>query len=210
MYTFLPEWQDTYARLFAYNPGLKLIYIMRHPVERVISNYSHDLVRGLVDVPPEVAIVQQSPYLNRSRYAVQLRPYLELFKPENILPLIFEEYVADQQETLRRLGRFLGLSPEPFHELEPEAKHRSVGEWQWKYSFIRAQVNSRAFRAAKSCLPEAVRKPIRSLLSNRLEERPCFSPTLRQTLWRFLEDDVRGIEELLGRRLEVWREGGAP
>src|SRR3990172_564869 len=37
MYSSLPEWQGTHSRLFAYNPELKLIYIMRLPVERVIS-----------------------------------------------------------------------------------------------------------------------------------------------------------------------------
>ena len=35
MYTFLPEFDKTYERLFAYNPDLKFIYIMRSPVERV-------------------------------------------------------------------------------------------------------------------------------------------------------------------------------
>ncbi len=33
MYTFLPEYMDTHVRLHAYNSNLKLIYIMRDPVD---------------------------------------------------------------------------------------------------------------------------------------------------------------------------------
>jgi hypothetical protein len=69
-YTFFPEWRATHKRLYAYNPNLKLIYIMRKPVERVISHYAHDLVRHSVQEPPELAVFKNPAYINRSRYGV--------------------------------------------------------------------------------------------------------------------------------------------
>lgn len=36
-----------------------------------------------------------------------------------------------------------------------------------------------------------------------------FRTILRRTIGRFLEDDVRNIEGLLGRRLDMWRQGYA-
>ncbi len=84
MYTFLPEFDNTHERLYAYNPDLKFIYVMRHPVERVISNYAHRLVRNTVSVPPQEAVFAKPEYVNRSRYGVQLRPYVKLFGRERI------------------------------------------------------------------------------------------------------------------------------
>lgn len=208
MYTFLPEFQGTHNRLHAYNPQLKLIYVMRHPVDRVISNYAHDRVRGLIKDPPEVAVLRDPVYINRSRYCVQIRPYIELFGCKQVLLLVFEEYVSDQLRTLVQIATYLGLPPEPFKEVGAESKHRSVGEWYLKYRLARELVGSPAFQRARPHVPAAIRRPVRNLLSNKLEEKPSFSPSLRQTLWRFLEDDVRGIEELLGRRLDLWREEG--
>lgn len=207
MYTFLPEWQGTHSRLFAYNPNLKLIYIMRQPVERVISNYSHDLVRGFVKAPPEIAVFEDPTYINRSRYAVQMRPYLEIFPRENVLLLVFEEYIADQSQTLRQIASFLGVSSNTFANTVSVDKHKTVGQTYLKNPVVRSLVRSRAFQAVRPRLASSLRQPIRRRLSNQLDEKPHFVPSLRQAIWRFVEDDVHGVEELLGRRLDVWRQG---
>ena len=207
MYTFLPEWQDTHVRLFEYNPQLKLIYIMRQPVERVISNYTHDFVRNIVKSPPAIAISNQQAYINRSRYAVQIKPYLELFKRENVLLLIFEDYISDQTKTLQEIAGFLGISANVFKDIGTVTKHKSVGEWYLKHSAMRRFVNSDSFQAVRSYIPTSIRQPVRRRLSRRLQEKPHFPLGLKRTIWRFLEDDVRNIEELLERRLDVWRQG---
>jgi hypothetical protein len=206
-YTFLPEWRETHARLFAYNPALKLIYIMRQPVERVVSHYTHDLVRGIVKEPPEKVVFQDPTYINRSRYAVQLQPYLELFGREQLLLLIFEEYVADQRGVLDQIAGFLTISPQGFDHTPPVHAHKSVGEHQLKYGVLRDFVRTNLFRSLRSAIPAGVRKPIRRYLSNAVTEKPLFSPTVKRDLWRFVEGDVCQVEALLGRRIDVWRQG---
>jgi hypothetical protein len=207
MYTFLPEWQGTHSRLFDYNPQLKLVYIMRDPVERVVSSYSHDFVRGFIKGSPERVVFENPAYINRSRYAVQIRPYLELFPRESVLLLIFEEYVADQLDAIQQIGAFLGISAEPFVAIGPVEKHKSVGQWYLKYPALRAMVKSSAFQAVRPHLSASIRQPIRRRFSNRLETRPYFSQSLKETIWRFVEDDVRCLEELLDRRLDIWGPG---
>lgn len=209
-YTFLPEWLDTHKRLYEYNPDLKLIYIMRQPVERIISHYSHNLVRSIDTAPAEWAVLNQPSYLNRSRYAVQIRPYLELFERENILLLVFEEYTADQVAALQQVATFLGIDPQPFLETDTSAAHQSVGEPYLKYDAVRSIVKTGVFQKLRTVVPASIRQPVRHrLLSNKLEQKPEFSAAVKHTLWRLLEDDVRAIEDLLGRPLDVWRQGYA-
>jgi hypothetical protein len=209
MYTSLPQWEHTHSRLYAYNPALKLIYIMRQPVERVISNYSHRLVRGLVKAPPEVAIFDDPVYINRSRYKVQITPYLELFGREKVLLLVFEEYAADQRRTLQAIAEFLGVSSEGFKGATTAQRHRSVGDWYWRHRTVRELVRSDAIQTLRSIVPISIRKAVRRKLSNRLDEKPHFSLKLRREIWRLVKDDVHGIEELMGSRLDVWRANGA-
>lgn len=207
-YTFLPEWPETPQRLFEYNPDLKLIYIMRQPVERALSHYTHNLVRSLDTRSSNEAIFAAPEYVNRGRYGVQLRPYLELFDRDNLLLLIFEEYVADQVGALRRIADFLGIDPQPFVLAETEAKHKSVGEPYLKYDSMRSFVKTSAFQRLRTIVPESIRQPVRHrLLSNTLEEKPEMTPQTKRTLWRLVEDDVLTVEKLLGRRLDAWREG---
>lgn len=205
-YTFLPEWRGTHSRLFAYNPDLKLIYIMRQPVERVISHYAHRLVRGRAEGPPEIAVSTNPIYINRSRYGVQITPYLELFNRENVLLLIFEEYISDQVKILEQIAAFLGTASNGFPPGVVTAEHRSVGEWQLT-DWGRRIMSFRPVEAMVPCVPASIRKRVRRSLSRRLENKPEFSRELKQTIWRFFADDVRIIEELLGRRLDIWRRG---
>lgn len=206
MYTFLPEWPDTHHRLYAYNPDLKLIYMMRQPVERIISNYAHRLVRKTVDAPPETAVFSDPAYINRTRYSVQIKPYLELFPRENVLLLIFEEFVADQRSTLAQIARFLQIDPQAFPaDTQAKAAHQSVGRAQLT-PWMKRVKHSAPVQAVLPIAPTAVRRAARNILGNKLEEKPEFSPQLKRLLWRFLEDDVRNIEEIIGRRLHIWRE----
>jgi hypothetical protein len=206
-YTFYPEWRSTHKRLYAYNPNLKLIYIMRQPVERVISHYAHDLVRHSVQGPPEATVFKDPAYVNRSRYAVQLRPYLELFGRGNVLLLLFEEYIRNQQLSLCEIADFLQLDPAGFDQTGDVHAHSSVGKEQIRYAWLRKLTTSSAFDLARTYLPPSIRRPIRRLLSDQLDEKPVFSSELKCELWRLLADDVVSVEQWLGRPLPIWRKG---
>jgi hypothetical protein len=206
-YTFLPEWRGTHERLHAYNPALKLIYIMRQPVERIISNYAHELVRGAIKAPPEQVVFADPGYVNRSRYGVQIRPYLELFKREQLLLLVFEEYTKDQAGTLRQIAHFLNIAPDGYATEETTHAHKTTGEPYLKFEGLRNFVRSPWFQAVRTHIPAGLRKPVKRALSNTITEKPNFSPELKRDLWRLVEDDVGVVEELLGRRLDLWRRG---
>lgn len=204
MYSSLPEWQRTHSRLYAYNPNLKLIYIMRQPVERVISFYAHQLIRREVKGPPENIVFANPSYINRSRYGVQIRPYLELFPRENILLLLFEEYVRDQVKVLNQIAEFLGVSSNGFQNIDAYPKHSSIGEGIIKPPFLNI-VTTSPVQALLKWIPSSTRKDIRPYFAIALEKKPEFSQILKETIWRFVEDDVVAIEEILGHRLDIWR-----
>ena len=68
-YSFLPEHGPTHERLHEYNPALRLLYLVRDPVERILSQYNHELLRGWTRGPLEVEVLENPTYLDRSRYA---------------------------------------------------------------------------------------------------------------------------------------------
>lgn len=207
-YTFFPEFTGTHERLYEYNPALKLIYVMRHPISRIISHYTHNFVREIDKRPPEQAVFEDPRYINRSRYGVQIRPYLELFSPENVLLLFFEEYTDDQIATLHRIADFLEINPEPFAETDTTPRHQSVGQPYIRFESVRNLAGTESFQKFRGLVPTSVRHSIRDrFLANKLDEKPEFSSETRQALWRLLEDDVYAIETLLERRLTFWRQG---
>ena len=55
-YTKLPDYPDTIQRLKAAIPQPKLIYVMRHPVDRLISHYMHQWSEGVISCDINQAI----------------------------------------------------------------------------------------------------------------------------------------------------------
>lgn len=214
MYTFLPEWTGTAERLHEYNPELKLIYLMRQPVDRIVSNYAHSLKMGRPAAAPEVEVLQNPSYVNRSRYGMQIRAYLDLFPREQILLLLFEDYVSAPRQTLEQVAAFLHLNPAPFQTIDTSARNASVKP-NHAPAPLRAIQQSRWVRRLRAAVPEAASHRLRAWASvhptverfaaSELPELPEFSAELRRTLWRLLEDDVAVVEKLLGRELAEWR-----
>ena len=55
-YTKLPTYPHTVERLKEAVPDAKLIYVMRHPIDRLISQYIHEWSEGVIRVPIDKAL----------------------------------------------------------------------------------------------------------------------------------------------------------
>jgi hypothetical protein len=135
-------------------PDVKLIAVLRNPVDRAYSQFrdsrkgGHEECESLAEavareeerLRPELARMAGDPryrswdfsrwsYLYRSRYAEQLEPWLELFPREQFLFVKAEDMFADPQRELDAAHQFLGLPPhQPEHvsQLNVSPEHTSL------------------------------------------------------------------------------------
>jgi hypothetical protein len=110
-------------------PGVRLIFLLRDPVERAHSNYlwstrngfeTETFARGLEleaererDVPPELRYARPHAYFSRGLYADLLRPWLARFPREHVLVLRTEDVAAAPRGVASTLHRFLGIAERP-------------------------------------------------------------------------------------------------
>ncbi|MCB0736066.1 MAG: sulfotransferase domain-containing protein [Bacteroidetes bacterium] len=96
---------------------LKILVILRNPVERAISHYNYLLRNGFENLPFEQAIrpdiIEKRKkirwgfdYLEYGNYAEQLKPYLENF---NIIKVIMFDDLKNPNTICQELGSFLGF-----------------------------------------------------------------------------------------------------
>ncbi|MEO0896777.1 MAG: sulfotransferase domain-containing protein [Bacteroidota bacterium] len=107
-------------RLFDYNPALKLIFILRNPIDRAWSNYTHDLwnmdewrsfERCLKEEENRPLMFQ---YLSKGRYIEQIENYLEFFPLEQMHFILFEDFIKNWESNLRSLFNFLNVPEEVY------------------------------------------------------------------------------------------------
>ncbi|WDI40963.1 sulfotransferase family protein [Bremerella sp. P1] len=102
------------SRIKEDHPEAKFIYIVRHPIDRIVSNWlmvsntDPNKFRSLnSDV---VAPEYEGAFVDRSLYWSQINDYREIFKDEQILVLFYEDFRRDPNSVLDRCFAFLGLS----------------------------------------------------------------------------------------------------
>jgi hypothetical protein len=111
-YTKYPTFQGVPERMHRLVPDVKLLYLVRDPIERALSHYAHNRVHGREDGPIEAAFlpVEDSHYLQTSRYYMQIAQYLDYFPRERIL-IVQSERLRDRRSgVMRRIFDFLGVS----------------------------------------------------------------------------------------------------
>lgn len=115
-------WPEAIPRIAAYNSAAKIIVILRDPVERAFSHWRMTRHRGEESLTFSAAIREGRErmngrphrlysYVERGFYAEQLQRLAMHFPQSQVLQLSSERMRFHQQETLVRVGEFLGIQP---------------------------------------------------------------------------------------------------
>ena len=183
-YALLPE--STIGVIHARYPDLKLLYLLRNPIERAWSHARMELAKRLRQgSAPDPA--EQSRWLEqqlrsegsiaRGDYAACLRNWLAHFRRECFLIGIYEQDLAAPRDFLKASARHLGVAANFYDSVSDTVLSRVV-------------------------LPE------RELLNLKQVGLPDqLPPAHSEMLWDIYSPRIRVLERLLGRNLsEIWTE----
>lgn len=170
--------------------SLKIIYIVRDPLERIVSHHHHDFSLGKCSADINRAVSLDARFLEHSKYWYQLSPWIEAFGAHSVFVVQFEEYTTRRQESFDRLTDFLGL--ERFTLVSPDrilnsSQSKVVSTPTWS-QFITSGIYRRIVRPI---LPVRVRQAVMSWVLPKAPPRPM-PPSLQtiRFLMRELEADV--------------------
>jgi hypothetical protein len=204
-------------RIRALIPGARLIVVIRDPVERAHSNWTHlwsaglepvgDFVRACAEEERRIAAGWASfwHYCGLGRYGEQLEYAFSLFPPEQLLVLRYRLLIDDPVATLDKICGFLGVAtgvlaaiPRENVTAHPEhtLAHRAVS------------LGMRASDAVGRLLPgstatTATHRLERFLQRGRRERQPL-SWQQREALLPKFTADIKKLETVLGEDFSDW------
>ena len=110
-YAKLPESEGVAERAVSLLPtGFKVIYIVRDPVDRIVSHYHHETVRGAQLGTLDDAIRRVPRLIGYTRYTSQLAPWVDAVGDSNVRVVQLERYAAARPQVLDSIYAFLGLA----------------------------------------------------------------------------------------------------
>ena len=204
-------------RLVADVPGVKVIAVVRDPVDRAYSNWVHLRADGLEPVADFGAAVRAEDervaagwapfwhYRGLSRYGEQLRDLRTLLPAEQLLVLRYRQVVEQPGETLDRVSTFLGVTPGLAHTVAPENVKPHVADGR-RYRALSRVV--RAGAAAGAYAPPQVwrqlSRPLIAALHAGLVPRPTLPPAVRREVLAPLLPDIALLEQVTGESFADW------
>jgi Sulfotransferase domain len=175
-------------------PHVKLIYVLRDPIDRIVSHYLHNRVLGRETRSLAAAVAAKSyrnNYVRTSMYGFQLAAFLPHFPLERILIAATEDLKDRRAETLRSMFRFIGVDP----RFEKGDFDRLVNQ------------TPLADQASRRGAPGGDRSASAGALSGQGSEtlaRPALDREDRDRLAEHLAPDVEQLRALSGLRFERW------
>ncbi len=207
-YTAYPHYNKRiWSDLKEFNPDLRLIYIMRDPIDRCISHYMHFFTRRYTKLPPDQAIFEIPEIIGRSKYFMQIDPYLQYFGEERVKLLLLEEFKRDPKAGARDIFNFLGLAQEDT-VVEGSRSNPGIDNGRVHHKtdkLFKFLYENRLGKSVHRIVPSRIRKMGASLVTHSLSSRPVLGDDTLEYIVRSTISDVRQIESLLGvERIECW------
>jgi hypothetical protein len=189
-------------------PAARLIYLLRHPLERMASHYRHQLQRGREARPFGEALRDPgNEYVAQSCYYACLEPYLERFPREQICVVRLEDMTGEPAPGWSAVLRHLGLD-------DRQAPGTAYNVTSGRFAFTPTMVWIKRLGLHRSLrrLPPPVRRVGRRVVARRdaeyrrrLEESHGPPPPEAAALVR---EDVERLERWLGVDPPLWDRKG--
>jgi hypothetical protein len=220
------------AEIAAVQPDARIIAILREPASFLRSLHQQLLQTHVEDkkdlrraislesdrregrhIPRRSHRPQLLQYSDHVRYVEQLRRYHSLFAPEQVLVLIYDDFRADNEGTVRTVLRHLEVDAEhPVQVLDANSTTRTMRSQQVDELVHSIAVGrgpaTRALKAAvKSLTPREMRRDAVGVIQRRVAYRtpPPTDEAFMVELRRRFKGEVEALSDYLGRDLvKLW------
>lgn len=200
---------------------IKIVMVLRNPVDRAYSAYTHQVLLGVEDLSFEEALAKEGRrreknhnpalyYVHNGFYAQRVKLYLDNFSKVKIC--LFDDLKSKGAEVVKDLFAFLDVDGSFVPDTERKYNVSGVPKNKLLQKFLHKPYLSDGLaplvRPIYRMLPESVRHDtIPKLISNlkaRNVEKFEMRPETRQRLKEIYRQDILELQELLNRDLSRW------
>jgi hypothetical protein len=204
--------------------NIKLIFLLRNPVDRAYSHYLMNRKRYIEDKSFTEALLLENErlkkgeynklnfsYLARGYYGKQIKEFLKYFPSDQMLILIFENFIRQKEKYLYEILQFIGVKNTDFKfntaiksnpafvpriHLLNMIIYRDTILNKWAKIIIKDKQRRRVIRYNTRLLLEKI--------NNRKIKQTELVPEIRNKLSRLFDRDIKDLQLLTGLNFDIW------
>ncbi len=204
-YTQHHLYPDAPERVAEALPDAKLVFMARHPIERIISHWMHLKTKGGREtLPIDQAVRERPEYLDHSRYHHQLSFYRERYDASRFHLMLFEDFKQSPERETRVCLSFLGVGPQAWRPEDAARVRHASSEGRADTGALRPLRRIPGFSALRDLAPTSIREPLRRLLKRPVGDKPELSVDTRRWLEDQLRDDAHAFLASAEKPADYW------
>lgn len=192
-YTKLPTHPFAVERMVKVLPDAKLIYMVREPVGRSLSQLRHHWSERKASDDFENEVRRIPELLAYSRYYEQLSGWRAYYPDDQILVVALERLHAEPEKEFSRVLKFLGIEGSWVDDAESQNEGASRSRQFPLHSLLIE--NSVMQRLRRALLPQSLRQAVYRM---RQSPTPSVSDDARRYLADGVRDDIAAFGHLIG------------
>ena len=212
---------DALKKLYQHNPDIKLVVVLRDPVDRAYSAYWYARRKGWENIMTFEEAINADPerhkdwvrknncaYLDRGEYAKYLKQIFSIFPEKNVRCFLFNELKKDANSICDIICKeLLNIEwSENLTESKKKYNSSSIPRFPFVLKIIRA---FQLPKVVKDILPMGLIRGMKSYILKKNEKPfspPKMSPATRKSLYEFYFDENQELEKITGLNISHWKE----
>jgi hypothetical protein len=210
---------NTARRIYDFNPEMKIVYMVRNPLERQISAWKMQWYDGMDGLWPnrrenlwalagfdywmkmQFSVMQW----DICRYGYQLSAYENLFSSENICVSFLEDWRQNKQKEVERIMIFLGLDPLLWNPQNAEYANRGEDRKVQRSLFKKIRMTKPAMNISRY-FPSSWRERFHRAMPLKYVSPPVpkLSPTLKDAFIAYVYEDSTSFLRRYGKDIDLW------
>ena len=194
-------------------PDVKLIVVLRNPVERAFSCYTHLLREGYEALSFEESLQMETQrirdnwahlwhYKEAGFYSRQLKPFLKLFRKEQIKIILFDDLCKDSVSVLQEIFDFLEVDP----NFIPDLEKRNVSGMPKSLLLQKILFRGNFLRDTfLSIFPKSLYRNLAKRIKKwNMGKKPSLESATRHHLSTLYHADIVELQTLIQKDLSMW------
>src|SRR3954454_16431318 len=214
-YLYDPDAHDRIRKLL---PDARLVVLLRDPVDRAHSNWTHLWNAGLEPEADFLTACRAEPrrradgwapfwhYVGLGLYGRQVQHLYQVFPRDQVLLLRYRDLKDRPAATLDRVCQFLGVRTGVLRAIPKENVNRHVVHDNAVNRVLRGLLRAGGQVGHRFPVPlrAAARGPLLTMLHRNEGNRPVTTPQERSALLPLFADDIALLEDVTGERYDDW------
>lgn len=201
-YTKAPLFPKVPERIARHLPDVRLVYIVRHPLERIESHWMHRVQHG--DSRPFKKMLRKYPNLiDTGRYWSQIQRYRKYFGDDQILVLFFEDLKKNPEGVMNQCFSFLDVDPD-VKLTNPSERRNVTRQFKAESMLLKAMRDNTPMGYASRLIPASFKKLIKARLEIQVDSRPSWDREMRRWVIDEIVEDVRTFLNFYGKPVDYW------